>query len=159
MLNHWHTVLCILLLLFILLDYIYIHLYICMHMCVLYKENKKIYFLNNLRSLKKTIWNRKYKNKYINTHCIGSVNYLFFLENALKKKLLNIFSNLFFYMKVQSFQLIMENNFIHMAASAGHDPTRSVQFLSTLSIVCSCILTMASRILSFKASIVSDLLA
>ena len=37
----------------------------------------------------------------------------FFLENALKK----IF---FFYLKVQSFRLIMENNFIQMAASAGH---------------------------------------
>ena len=34
-------------------------------------------------------------------------------------------------------------------------PTRSVQFLSTLSIVCSCISPMASRILSFKASIVN----
>ena len=43
----------------------------------------------------------------------------FFLENALKK-LLNIFSNFFSYLKVQSFRLIMENNFIQMAASAGH---------------------------------------
>ena len=43
----------------------------------------------------------------------------FFLENALKK-LLNIFSNFLFYLKVQSFQLIMENNFIQMVASAGH---------------------------------------
>ena len=43
----------------------------------------------------------------------------FFLESALKK-LLNIFSNLFFYLKVQYFQLIMENNFIQMVASAGH---------------------------------------
>ena len=41
---------------------------------------------------------------------------LFFLENALKK-LLNIF---FLYLKVESFRLIMENNFIQMAASAGH---------------------------------------
>ena len=37
----------------------------------------------------------------------------FFLENVLKK-LLNIFSNLLINM------LIMENNFIQMAASAGH---------------------------------------
>ena len=51
--------------------------------------------------------------------CIGSVKYLFF-ENVLKKKLLNIFSNFFFYLKVESFRLIMENNFIQMAASAGH---------------------------------------
>ena len=43
----------------------------------------------------------------------------FFLENALKK-LLNIFSTFFFYFKVQSFWLIMENNFIQMAASVGH---------------------------------------
>ena len=42
-----------------------------------------------------------------------------FLENALQK-LQNIFSNFFFYLKVQSFRLIMENNFIQMAASAGH---------------------------------------
>ena len=34
------------------------------------------------------------------------------------------------YLKVQSFRLIMENNLIQMAASAGH--ARSVQFLSTL---------------------------
>ena len=39
----------------------------------------------------------------------------------LKKKLLNIFSNFFFYLKVQSFRLIMENNFIQMAVSAGHE--------------------------------------
>ena len=49
----------------------------------------------------------------------GQPNNFFFLENALKK-LPNIFSNFFFYMKVQSFRLIMENNFIQMAASAGH---------------------------------------
>ena len=52
----------------------------------------------------------------------------------------------------------MENNFIQMAALAGHAvATQSIQFLSTLSIVCSCISSMASRILSFKASIVSGL--
>ena len=43
----------------------------------------------------------------------------FFLENALKK-LLNIFLNFYFYLRVQSFRLIMENNFIQMVASAGH---------------------------------------
>ena len=53
----------------------------------------------------------------------------FFLENALKKPL-NIFSKLFFYLKVQSFRLIVENNFSQMAASAAQ-----VVFLSTLSIV------------------------
>ena len=42
-----------------------------------------------------------------------------FFENTLKKKLLDIFSN-FFYMKLQSFRLLMENNLIQMAASAGH---------------------------------------
>ena len=51
-------------------------------------------------------------------HNIGSPN-TFCLENALKK-LLNIFSNFFFYLKVQYFRLIMENNFMPMAASAGH---------------------------------------
>ena len=44
---------------------------------------------------------------------------IFYLENALKK-LLNIFPNFFFYLKVQSFWLIMENNFIQKAASADH---------------------------------------
>ena len=44
----------------------------------------------------------------------------FFFGNALTKKLLNIFANFFFYLKVQSFRLITENNFIQMAASAGH---------------------------------------
>ena len=48
----------------------------------------------------------------------GSTKYLF-LENV-KKKLLNIFSNFFFYLKLQSFRLIIGNNFIQMAASAGH---------------------------------------
>ena len=43
----------------------------------------------------------------------------FYFENALKK-LMNIFSNFLFYLKAQSFRLIMENNFIQMAASAGH---------------------------------------
>ena len=31
-----------------------------------------------------------------------------------------MFSNFFFYLKVQSFRLKMENNFIQMAASAGY---------------------------------------
>ena len=48
----------------------------------------------------------------------GSWKY-FFLENALQK-LLNISWSFFFYLKVQSFRLIMENNFIQMATSAGH---------------------------------------
>ena len=36
------------------------------------------------------------------------------------KKLLNIFSNLVFYLKIQFCRLIMENNFLKMATSAGH---------------------------------------
>ena len=58
---------------------------------------------------------------------LSAINYrvrqitFFLLENALKKKkLLNIFSNFFFHLKVQYFRIIMESNFIHMAASAGH---------------------------------------
>ena len=35
----------------------------------------------------------------------------------MHKTLLNIFSNFFFYLKVQSFRLIMESNFIQKAAS------------------------------------------
>ena len=50
---------------------------------------------------------------------IGFAKYLFFFENALKK-LLNIFSNFFFHLKIQSFWLLMENNFIQIAVSAGH---------------------------------------
>ena len=50
--------------------------------------------------------------------CTGSAK-PFFLKKALKK-LLNNFSNFFFYLKVQYFRLIMENNFSQMAASAGH---------------------------------------
>ena len=44
----------------------------------------------------------------------------FLFGKCFKKKQLNIFSNFFFYLKVQSFLLIMENNFIQKAASAGH---------------------------------------
>ena len=47
---------------------------------------------------------------------IRSAEYLLFLENAFKKKVLNIFYCIF----SQSFRLIMENNFIQMTASAGH---------------------------------------
>ena len=47
----------------------------------------------------------------------GPPNNFFF---ALNKKLPNIFSNFFPYLKVQSFRLIMGNNFIQMDVSAGH---------------------------------------
>ena len=50
---------------------------------------------------------------------LGPPNNFFFLENALKK-VLNIFSNFFFHLKVQSLRFIMENNFIQIAVSAGH---------------------------------------
>ena len=42
----------------------------------------------------------------------------FFFWKMLLKKLLNIFSNFFFYLKVQSFWLIMKDKYIQMAASA-----------------------------------------
>ena len=64
----------------------------------------------------------KEPSKFVPQKCttviLGQPN-IIFLENALKK-LLNIFSNFFFYLKVQSLRLILENNFIQMAASAGH---------------------------------------
>ena len=44
----------------------------------------------------------------------------FFFGKCFKNKLLNIFSNFFFYLKVQCFWLIMENIVIQIAASAGH---------------------------------------
>ena len=46
-------------------------------------------------------------------------NTFFFLENALKKPEYFL-KFLFFGLKVQSFGLIIENNIIQMAASAGH---------------------------------------
>ena len=49
----------------------------------------------------------------------GQPTNFFFLENALKKKLLNIFSN-FFFIRIQSFRLIMENNCIQMVKSTGN---------------------------------------
>ena len=63
----------------------------------------------------------------INLFQINRLNYFnyrvrqipFFLENVLKK-LLNIFSDFLFYLEVQSFRLIKENNFIQMAVLAGH---------------------------------------
>ena len=51
---------------------------------------------------------------------IGSAKYLFFFFGKCFKKVLRIFWNFFSYLKVQSFRLIMENNFIQMAALAGH---------------------------------------
>ena len=68
--------------------------------------------------------NKNYRSYYLNSITIILYFYIgppntSFLQNTLKK-LLNIFSNFFFYLKVQSFWLIMENNFIQMAASAGH---------------------------------------
>ena len=54
----------------------------------------------------------------------------------------------------------MENNFIQMAASAGHVVANMIGLIfSTLSIVCSGISPMAARILSFKVSTVSGFLA
>ena len=45
---------------------------------------------------------------------------LIFLKNTLKKTTEYFLKFLFFYLKVQSFRLIIENNFIQMAASDGH---------------------------------------
>ena len=51
----------------------------------------------------------------ITTHVIQGPPNNFFFGKCFKKELLNIFSNFFLY-----FRLILENNFIQMAASAGH---------------------------------------
>ena len=53
-----------------------------------------------------------------------SVKYFFFWK--MLKKAAEIFSNFFIYLKVQSFQLIMENNFIQMATSAGQAVTYTI---------------------------------
>ena len=97
----------------------------------------------------------------IKKHLSGSTKYLF-LENALKKTTKYFLKFLFFYLKVQSFRLIMENNFIKTAASAGDAVAYTIGpiFKHIIqSSVCSCISPMASQILCFKASIVSGLSA
>ena len=72
--------------------------YVCMYVCFRRRSTSEIY------------------NQHV---CIGFAKYLFF-GNVLEKKLLKIFSNFFLYLKVQSLRLIMENNFIQMAALTGH---------------------------------------
>ena len=47
------------------------------------------------------------------------IRQIIFLENALKKTT-EYFQKFIFFLKVQSFRLIKENNVIQMAASAGH---------------------------------------
>ena len=59
-------------------------------------------------------------SKHFKSILMAPPNTFLFGECFKKKKLHNISSNLFFYLKVQSFRLIMENNFIQMTASAGH---------------------------------------
>ena len=54
----------------------------------------------------------------------------------------------------------MKNNFIQMAASAGHAVASTIDpIFKHIVDLCSCITPMALRILSFKASIVSGLSA
>ena len=119
-------------------------------------------FLTPTINVRTSICKTWFKFKKYALYCKGSAKktkgYRFFY--ICFKKLLNIFSNFSFYLKVQSFRLIMENNFIQMAASAGHTVAYTIgPIFSTLSIVCSCVSPMALRILSFKASIVSGLSA
>ena len=59
-----------------------------------------------------------------------------FFWKMLLKKLLNIFPNFFFYLKVHSFRLIMENDFIQMAASTGHAVTYTIDPILKLIIDC-----------------------
>ena len=56
---------------------------------------------------------------YENEKSIGSAKYLFF-GKCFKKTAEYYLKFILFYLKAQSFRLIMENNFIQMAASAGH---------------------------------------
>ena len=65
----------------------------------------------------------------------ASAKYLFF--GKCFKKLLNIFSNFcFFYLKAHCFRLIMENNFIQMAAPAGHAKAYAIDPIFKHIIVC-----------------------
>ena len=64
------------------------------------------------------------------------VRQITFFGKCFEKNLLNISSNSFFYLNVQSFRLIMENNFIQMAASAGHAVTNTIGPISKHIIDC-----------------------
>ena len=71
-----------------------------------------------------SFWNLRnelnYKLKDLQLECVLQDPQNTSLFGKCFKKLVNIFSNFFFYLKVQSWRLIMENNFIQMAASADH---------------------------------------
>ena len=87
-------------------------------------QQKKSYFEESISSFSIFVNNIRFQQDGATCHAAESTLYLgqpntFFLENA-KKKILNIFSNICSYLKVKSFRLIMENNFIQMTASAGH---------------------------------------
>ena len=62
-----------------------------------------------------TIWKRYFNNFFIQ----GPPNKFFFFGKSFKKNYW-IFLKFYFYLKVQFFRLIMENNFIQMAVSAGY---------------------------------------
>ena len=106
-----------------------------------------------------TFWNLNLNLIRIDIQSIYSVRQITVFFWKCLKKLLDIFSNFLFYLKVQSFRLIMENYLIQMAASAGHAVAYIDPILSTLSIVFSWFSPMALRIFSFKVSIVSGLSA
>ena len=81
--------------------------------------NRKCQIESGLQ-LKKLSVDHLFENLKLITKGPPNTFVFFFLENALKKKLLKMYSNFFIYLKVQSFRLIMENNFIQMGGSAGH---------------------------------------
>ena len=84
---------------------------------------KLIYFaINNQDPLKLF----ELKVVYNTTVIQQGVPNTFFLENALKKTTEFYLKFLFFYLKVQSFRLIMENNSIQMADSAVHAVTYTI---------------------------------
>ena len=69
---------------------------------------------SNKASINKLNNSLSYKSVYLKYR----VRQILFLENALKKTTEYFFK--FFYLKIQSFQLLMENNFAQMATSANH---------------------------------------
>ena len=84
----------------------------------------------------------------------------FFFGKCFEKKLLNIFSNFVFYLKVQSFRLIMENNSMQMAAAACHAAAYTIGPLSKHIIDCvQLYFTNDFTNIVLKASIVSGLSA
>ena len=107
---------------------------------------KSVYFKCNTNSIFKTFQYLNNLNNFPtffsffidNFIAIYRVRHTPFFWKMLKKKLLNIFSNFVFLFEstIQSFQLIIQNNFFQMAASAGHAVANTIGPIFKHIIVC-----------------------